>query len=243
MRTRRLRRRRRSATSPNWLPESCSSAGSTARCGRTSAIVDDVPSIFTSIVSISVGSLGGARLTLAICDSMPSRCVVMPASSAQVDRQLLEQGVEDAPDEGDLDLGQLARLDDRCRRPAHEPLDQAQHQRQLGGHQHLRAQRPGTRSIAQIEGCGIWLIARRPGQLVDAQHLQLDRGQQLGRQALAGGPAEALVRALEAPLLVLGELARPREVDVAHAPRAALAAPAVRAAAWPCLAASTSAAT
>ena len=85
----------------------------------------------------------------------------------------------------------------------------------------MRTQRPdldrrADRGLRDPADCA------RPRQLVEAQDLELDRRQKLGRQALAGGPAEALVCALEPPLLIMGELARPREVDVAHAPGAAL---------------------
>src|SRR5262249_5032969 len=58
----------------------------------------------------------------------------------------------------------------------------------------------------------------RPRVLRDVEHLELDRGAQLCGQLRRDGAAEALVRTLDAALLLARELVRAREVDLAHAP-------------------------
>src|SRR5207244_3360397 len=60
---------------------------------------------------------------------------------------------------------------------------------------------------------------RRPRHLLDAQHLHLHLRDQLGGQLGSSGAAERLVRPLETALLILGELAGAREVDLANASR------------------------
>ncbi len=60
--------------------------GSTAsidRYGQIREIVEELLSIFTSMVSTSVGSLGGARWMVLICDSSSSRSKRTSTSSSQ----------------------------------------------------------------------------------------------------------------------------------------------------------------
>src|SRR3954469_24448168 len=71
-------------TSPYWLAESLGRTVAIDRYGQISEMVDDARSSFTSIVSTRLGSLGGARWIVLICDSSSVIRSFTPTSSSQV---------------------------------------------------------------------------------------------------------------------------------------------------------------
>ena len=140
-------------------------------------------------------------------------------------RELVEDRVEDPLRQLQLDLRQLTRRAPRrigTEAAAEQPLDHPEHRSGLGADDHAGPER--RHLDGRVDRAGRHVGERgRPGQLRDVDHLELELDAHLGREARARRAAERLVRALDPALLVLRELGRPREVDVADALRAARA--------------------
>ena len=175
------------------------------RCGTSSDIVDDVRSPRASIVIARVGSLGGAS-----CDVRELRLQLEQVRSSAEQllpdvRELLDEAGEHAAGQRQLDLGQLARRGASVVAAADQAVDQAQ---TAAARRRAGCVVPSGRvpTTPKSDGCGNAASARRPGQLVDVDHLELD-GQRSSRGELRRRrAAERLVGALEAALLVRREL-------------------------------------
>ena len=192
----------------------------------------------------SVGSLGGASWTAAICDSSSSRSSVDADQLLPRHRQLLEQACEDPPGQRHLDLGQLARAGlAGAAAPPMQPLDQPQHERQLGAHQDLGAQRPCTRRSRRSTAAGTWAIAvdhvswstpSTSSSISVSSSADRRWSTRCGRRPRARARAGAAAPARTCS----GARSRCR----ARAGRGACGVGVARPAVWPCFAASTSAA-
>src|SRR6185437_11227065 len=121
----------------------------------------------------------------------------------------------------ELDLGQVPVGGLDVLGAAEQPLDHRGDHRLLDAEQQRSA---GVRRDDAVERRLRDLVQRRrPGLLVDVDHLERDRGAELGRQLRGRGTAEPFVATAEPPLLVLGELRRTREVHLTDAFRPARA--------------------
>ena len=161
-----------------------------------------------STVSDSVGSLNGGDLRVLRRALERAERELDVGDVVPDQRELAEHRLEQAAGERPVDLGEAALLGRVVRRGAEERLERAEHERQLGAHQHLRVDRVDRRgrrrpsspaaATARVDHVS-WVEAMTSSSIGHAQ---------LGRQARRRGAAEALERAAEAPLLVAGELRR-----------------------------------
>jgi hypothetical protein len=133
-------------------------------------------------------------------------------------RQRVGQALEDALDEDQVDIGELALLGRALGRAAEQRLQRAEEQRVLGGQDDVGAV---PRELDLAGGRSLRDLRRRvgPGVLRAVEQLEVER-HALAREAGRRGAAVRLDRAGEAALLVGGELRRAREVDRAQPPRA-----------------------
>ena len=102
-------------------------------------------------------------------------------------------------------------------RPAEQALDRRQSTNDCSAVSSTLVPIGWTSSVAASECAGKQRLRRRPRDLRGVDRLELDRGPQLGRQPGRRRQAEGVDRTGDPPLVVGGELRRPREVDGAQA--------------------------
>ena len=195
--------------------------GSIAAQGISIASANDCLAIRHSIRIVNVGSETDATCP-ASCGSISPAVRVTPPSSCQTSDSgwMIESNSRRVRLQS-ISLSRRSR-GGRSGRAAQQRLQAGEHERLLGGQQHLGADRIDVEQHRQRVRRQLALRGG-PGELDGIEHLELDRHPQLGGQPGVGGLAERLGRARDPALLVGRELRRAAEVDRPQPMAAALA--------------------